>query len=200
MNVRSGKLVINAGPGEVKKLLKGAGMRWGFRRRGSVTDVRGVGRQRKKTDGRAAMPGYTRSTFTAPSRFISSEGLPMDALSRTRPHVLIADDERLIADTLALILKKAGFEAEAVYSGEKAVEAARSRCPDIFLADVMMPGMTGIDAAIAIAAAHPGCRILLLSGQAATADLLREARVRGHHFEVLLKPLHPEQLLARLRA
>jgi DNA-binding response OmpR family regulator len=120
--------------------------------------------------------------------------------SRIRPRVLIADDERLIADTLGLILKQAGFEAEIVYSGHKAVEAARGRYPDVFLADVVMPGMTGIDAAIEICAMHPACRVLLLSGQAATADLLRDARLGGHHFEVLLKPVHPSQLLARLRA
>lgn len=120
--------------------------------------------------------------------------------SRIRPRVLIADDERLIADTLGLILRQAGFDAEIVYNGQKAVEAARSCCPDVFLADVVMPGMTGIDAAIEIAAMHPACRVLLLSGQAATSDLLRDARVRGHHFEVLLKPVHPSQLLARLRA
>lgn len=124
----------------------------------------------------------------------------MESLSANGVRVLIADDERLIADTLALILKQAGFLAETVYSGEKAVEAARHRSPDIFLADVVMPGMTGIDAAIEIAAIHPACRVLLLSGQAATADLLRDARVRGHRFEVLLKPVHPSQLLARLRA
>ncbi|MGA8531117.1 MAG: response regulator [Acidobacteriaceae bacterium] len=124
----------------------------------------------------------------------------MDSSSRIGLRVLIADDERLIADTLGLILKQAGFQAEAVYSGQKAVEAARNHCPDIFLADVVMPGMTGIDAAIEICAIHPACRVLLLSGQAATADLLRDARLRGHHFEVLLKPVHPSQLLARLRA
>ena len=123
----------------------------------------------------------------------------MDSSSPTGLRVLIADDERLIADTLGLILKKAGFEAETVYDGRRAVEAARVHTPDIFLADVMMPEMTGIDAAIEITAIHPECRILLLSGQAATADLLRDARVRGHHFEVLLKPVHPAQLLARLR-
>lgn len=123
----------------------------------------------------------------------------MDSSFRPGPRVLIADDERLIADTLGLILKQAGFQAETVYSGHKAVEAARQRCPDIFLADVVMPGMTGIDAAIEIAAINPTCRILLLSGQAATADLLRDARLRGHHFEVLLKPVHPSQLLDRLR-
>lgn len=117
-----------------------------------------------------------------------------------RPRVLVADDERIIADTLGLILTQNGFEAAAVYSGQHAVDAARTFHPDIFLADVVMPGISGIDAAIQICALIPDCRVLLLSGQAATSDLLHNARLRGHEFEILLKPIHPSQLLARLRS
>jgi CheY-like chemotaxis protein len=116
-----------------------------------------------------------------------------------RLRVLIADDERIIADTLGLILNQNGFEAATVYSGQKAVETARHFHPNVFLGDVVMPGMSGIEAAIQICTMIPGCRILLLSGQAATSDLLRDARVRGHDFEILLKPVHPNQLLDRLR-
>jgi CheY-like chemotaxis protein len=116
-----------------------------------------------------------------------------------KPRVLIADDERIIADTLGLILNQNGFEAATVYSGQKAVETARHFRPNFFLGDVVMPGMSGIEAAIQIYTMIPGCRILLLSGQAATSDLLRDARVRGHEFEILLKPVHPNQLLDRLR-
>lgn len=117
-----------------------------------------------------------------------------------RTRVLIADDERIIADTLGLILNQNGFAAAAVYSGPQAVEAARQFKPQVFLADVVMPGMSGIEAAIQICTMIPACRVLLLSGQAATSDLLRDARVRGHDFEILLKPVHPNQLLERLRA
>jgi len=117
-----------------------------------------------------------------------------------RLRVLIADDERIIADTLAMILNQSGFEAATVYSGHKAVEAARQFRPQVFLADVVMPGMSGIEAAIQICSMIPECRVLLLSGQAATSDLLRDARVRGHEFEIVLKPVHPNQLLERLRA
>jgi CheY-like chemotaxis protein len=126
----------------------------------------------------------------------------MDPLSTDggiRPRVLIADDERLIADTLGMILNQNGFEAATVYGGQKAVETARHFRPDVFLADVVMPGMSGIEAAIQICAMIPGCRVLLLSGQAATSDLMRDARVRGHDFEIILKPVHPNQLLDRLR-
>ncbi|HEX4038568.1 MAG TPA: response regulator [Acidobacteriaceae bacterium] len=121
------------------------------------------------------------------------------ASGAVRPRVLIADDECVIADTLGLILNQSGFEATAVYNGSKAVDTAHAFRPDIFLGDVVMPGMSGIEAAIRICAMIPECRVLLLSGQAATSDLLHDARMSGHEFEVLLKPVHPTQLLKRLR-
>jgi hypothetical protein len=58
---------------------------------------------------------------------------------------------------------------------------------------------SGIDAAIRIGAMLPTCKILLLSGQAATVDLLEHARLRGYEFEILAKPVDPRDLLAKLR-
>ena len=117
-----------------------------------------------------------------------------------KPKVLVADDERVIADTLAIILNQSGFEATAVYTGEKAVEVARTLQPDMLISDVIMTDLNGIDAAIRIREMLPGCKILLFSGQAATADLLDRARNQGHEFEILAKPVHPQDLLARLRS
>ena len=115
-----------------------------------------------------------------------------------KPKVLVADDERVIADTLALILNQSGFEATAVYSGEKAIEAAKTLQPDMLISDVIMFGLNGIDAAIEIRKFMPTCKILLLSGFSSTADLLEDARKRGYHFEILAKPIPPSDILARL--
>ncbi len=117
-----------------------------------------------------------------------------------KPKVLVADDERVIADTLAIILNQSGFQATAVYSGEEAVDYAKTLQPDMVISDVMMTDLNGIDAAIRIRTMLPGCKILLFSGQAATADLLDRARGQGHEFEILAKPVHPQDLLARLRS
>jgi CheY-like chemotaxis protein len=116
-----------------------------------------------------------------------------------RPKVLVADDEQVIANTLAIILNQAGFEARAVFSGEKAIEALDTFQPDMLISDVIMTGMTGIEAAIITRTRMPNCKILLFSGQAATADLLEKARTQGHEFEILAKPVHPTDLLAKLR-
>lgn len=116
-----------------------------------------------------------------------------------KPKVLVADDERVIADTLVMILNNTGFEAIAVYSGENAITAAMTFKPDMLLSDVVMEKINGVEAAIRIRTMIPQCRVLLFSGQAATENLLEDARARGHEFELLAKPVHPKDVLARLR-
>lgn len=117
-----------------------------------------------------------------------------------KPKVLVADDERVIADTLAMILNQSGFTAQVAYTGEKALEMAEEFQPEMLISDVIMAGLNGIDAAIKIREILPNIKILLFSGQAATADLLEKARERGYEFEILAKPVHPQDLLAKLRA
>jgi len=119
--------------------------------------------------------------------------------TKPRPKVLVVDDEHVIADTLAIILNQHGYDASAVYTGKAAVERARNTRPDLIISDVIMPDMNGIEAAINIRGFLPACKILLFSGQAATADLLESARAQGHEFEILAKPVHPQDLLAKLR-
>lgn len=117
----------------------------------------------------------------------------------TKRKMLVADDERVIAETLAIILNQAGFEVRAVFSGETAVNALDDFKPDLLLSDVMMQGMTGIETAILTRTRLPSCKIPLFSGQAATADLLEAARAQGHEFEILTKPIHPTDLLREIR-
>jgi DNA-binding NtrC family response regulator len=109
--------------------------------------------------------------------------------------VLIVDDEHMIANTLAQILNASGFEARPVFSGENAVEEAVAFQPEILLTDVIMRGISGIDVAMQVSKGVPGCRVLLFSGQASTADLLEKAKAQGYRFEIIAKPIHPKELL-----
>jgi CheY-like chemotaxis protein len=116
-----------------------------------------------------------------------------------KPLVLVVDDERIIADTLSIILSRNGFSTVTAYDGLAGLELAQSVRPDLLISDVMMPGMTGVELAIALTHAIPTCRILLFSGQAATVDLLEKAREAGHAFTTLAKPVHPTDMLKRVR-
>lgn len=118
--------------------------------------------------------------------------------SSPQPVVLVVDDEVVIADTRAMILEHSGISAMVAYNGKSALEIAKTIPLDLLLADVAMPGMNGIDLAMAIRQIIPSCGILLFSGQASTADLLDAARATGQEFTILAKPLHPTELLARV--
>ena len=113
--------------------------------------------------------------------------------------ILIVDDESVIADSLAMIFRANGFEARAVYSGERAIELAPVFEPDVLISDVFMRGVTGVEVAIYVRQHFPSCRVLLFSGQAATSGLLQAANTKGYRFDLFSKPVHPQVLLDYLQ-
>ena len=112
--------------------------------------------------------------------------------------VIVVDDEPVIADTLVDILGGEGYTAFAASDGLSAIKQARHIQPDAIISDVIMPGLDGIETAKAIREFLPNCRIILISGQATTTDLLEQAHAQGYVFEVLAKPVNPEVLLSIL--
>jgi CheY-like chemotaxis protein len=120
--------------------------------------------------------------------------------SNSVPRVFVVDDEPVISSTLAAILKQHGYSARAFTSPLEALVAARSSAPDLLISDVAMPGISGIDLAIQMKAQYPECKILLFSGQAATQDLLEDARNQGHDFQLLEKPVPPSTMLLTVGA
>jgi CheY-like chemotaxis protein len=114
--------------------------------------------------------------------------------------VLVVDDEKLIADSVATILNRSGFTAIATYSGTDALESIQEKCPDIVVSDVVMPDFNGIQLAKAVRSLCPHARIVLFSGNVDTASLLDDASVEGYFFEILAKPIHPVELLKALKS
>jgi DNA-binding NtrC family response regulator len=112
--------------------------------------------------------------------------------------IFVVDDERIIADSLATILNHSGYQASAFYDAESALLACELGKPDCIITDVVMPGMSGVDLAVEIKGRFPACRVLLFSGQAATSDLLATVQGRGLDFDVLPKPVHPRDLMAKI--
>ena len=117
-----------------------------------------------------------------------------------RLKVFIVDDERVICRTLAAILCQNGFDATAYSNPMEALWAVEASQPQLVITDVSMPELNGIELGIRIKAKLPTCKILLFSGQAATSGLLAEARLRGHDFDCLSKPMHPRDLLIAIKS
>lgn len=114
--------------------------------------------------------------------------------------VFVVDDEDVIASSLAMILRfQGGFHARSFTNPMEALRAARLDQPDLLISDVVMPELSGIDLAIQLRASCPDCKVLLFSGQAATAQLLKSAGEIGYTFEILMKPVHPAVLLAKIQ-
>jgi CheY-like chemotaxis protein len=119
--------------------------------------------------------------------------------SARRLRVLVVDDEPTITETLVEILNGEGFDAVAASTGEAALSSAQSFGPDVIISDVVMPGMNGVELGIQLRTLLPKSRIILFSGQTATVDLLRDARKLGHEFEIVPKPVKPENLISMIR-
>lgn len=122
----------------------------------------------------------------------------MTTIDKTK--VLIVDDERTIANSLAFILDLQGFITRTAFSGEEGIELAHMFRPDILVSDVFMGGTTGIEAAIEVKTRVPSCEILLMSGDIPKVQELQDRLDDGRRFEILAKPMHPLDLLAKLRS
>jgi DNA-binding response OmpR family regulator len=114
--------------------------------------------------------------------------------------VSVVDDEVLIASSFAIVLCNQGFDASFFTEPLQAIQAARYYPPDLLISEVSMPVLSGIELAIEVQKQCPNCKVLLLSGQPETADLLTASRANGHTFEVLPKPIHPTILLREIEA
>lgn len=106
--------------------------------------------------------------------------------------VLVVDDEKVVADTLALIFSQSGYESRAVYNSEQAEEIFAEWPPDLVVIDIILPGSGGIALATLVRRQFPACRVLLLSGLAETR---KNAEIGGYTFTILQKPLHPTEIL-----
>ncbi len=113
--------------------------------------------------------------------------IPHGALDGRR--ILVVDDNRDAADTLAMLLGSHGAEVDVAYGGEEALAALDRFLPDSLLLDLGMPGMDGFEVARRIRATprHAGLRILALTGWGQAADRARTHEAGFDHH--LTKPV-----------
>jgi FixJ family two-component response regulator len=124
----------------------------------------------------------------------------MQTAFRDCPQVFVVDDEEDIAKMIAVVLQMNKFDATAFGDPVKALEQAKTAPPDYLISDVAMPGMNGIDLALAMQAKVPSCRVLLFTGDVGAPALVDKARKDGHDFALLMKPVHPMALVGALAA
>jgi signal transduction histidine kinase/ActR/RegA family two-component response regulator len=117
-------------------------------------------------------------------------------LPRASRHVLVVDDHRDSADSLAMLLKAMGHEVDRAYDGEQAIELASKILPELILLDIGMPRMDGYETCRRMKAESWGAEsvIVALTGWGQDEDR-RKSRAAGfdHH---LVKPVEIGDLVA----
>jgi DNA-binding response OmpR family regulator len=111
--------------------------------------------------------------------------------------ILVVEDERTIAESVAARLRAEGFAVELAGDGPSAVDAARRTRPDLVVLDVMLPGFDGLEVCRRIQAERP-VAVLMLTARDGETDLLVGLAVGADDY--LTKPFSPRELAARVHA
>jgi len=114
--------------------------------------------------------------------------------------IVIADDDADIRELVVFKLRHAGHEVLPVADGTAAVEACLADRPDLVILDVMMPGMSGLEAARVLRAdaSMNGVPIIMLTARAQESDI--EQGFEAGADDYVVKPFSPRELAVRVAA
>ena len=110
-----------------------------------------------------------------------------------RPAILIVDDEKGVQTSLQGILEDAGFEAQAVSSGEDALDLLLKREFSVVLLDIWLPGIDGLQALAKIRQISPETGVVMISGHGSVETAVRATKLGA--FDFVEKPLSLEKTL-----
>ena len=112
--------------------------------------------------------------------------------------ILIIEDEKLLADSLKLLLEGKGFAVETVYDGENGALYAETGVYDLLILDVMMPKMDGFQVAREVRAKRCTTPILMLTAKSELEDRIAGLNAGADYY--LTKPFDTRELLACINA
>ena len=118
--------------------------------------------------------------------------------TKSKPSILLVDDETAITDNLAPFLSRSGFAVAVAANGEQALEKVASEKPDLLVLDVLMPRLDGREVLRQLRQAGNWTPIILLTqvGEASERAMALEEGADDY----LNKPFDPHELVARIRA
>lgn len=115
-------------------------------------------------------------------------------------NILVAEDDRDIADLIAHYVERSGWTAHTVGSGDEALARARKGPFDLVILDVMLPGMSGLEVCRALRAdtATQEIPIIMVTARAEETDRIIGLDIGADDY--IAKPFSPNELVARIRA
>lgn len=114
--------------------------------------------------------------------------------------IVVADDDTDIRELVVFKLRQSGHDVVPVGDGAAAVEACKTENPDLVVLDVMMPGMSGLDAARALRAdpQFAALPVIMLTARAQESDI--EQGFEAGADDYVVKPFSPRELASRVAA
>lgn len=114
--------------------------------------------------------------------------------------VLVAEDERPIAESLSFLMEKAGLDVRVAYDGTDALVAARAQMPDLVLLDLMMPGCDGFDVLSQLRDLPGGSelRVLILTAKGREIDRRKAADLGVDAY--MTKPFSTREVVQRVQS
>lgn len=112
--------------------------------------------------------------------------------------ILIIEDEKILADSIKILLETKGFQADTAYDGESGLEYALLGIYDLVILDVMMPKINGYQTARQIRSHHCHTPILMLTAKSDVADRVQGLNSGADYY--LTKPFDTRELLACINA
>ena len=115
-------------------------------------------------------------------------------------NILVAEDDRDIADLIAHYVERSGWTPHTVVSGDDALARARKRPFDLVILDVMLPGMSGLEVCRALRADSMtnAIPIIMVTARAEETDRIIGLDIGADDY--IAKPFSPNELVARIRA
>jgi DNA-binding response OmpR family regulator len=114
--------------------------------------------------------------------------------------ILVAEDDRDIADLIGHYIQKTGWTAHVTPSGDDALAYAREQSVDLVILDVMLPGMSGLEVCRALRADRTTAAIPIIMVTARAEETDRIVGLEIGADDYISKPFSPNELIARIRA
>ena len=110
------------------------------------------------------------------------------------PLILIVEDEKILADSMALYLERHAYTTAVAYAGEDSLQLAEENSPDVMVVDIQLPGIDGLEVLRRIREASPSTEVVMITAYASITTAVDAMKCGAFHY--LSKPLDLVEICA----
>ena len=110
------------------------------------------------------------------------------------PLILIVEDEKILADSMALYLERHAYATAVAYTGEEGLRLAAEHNPDVAVVDLRLPGLDGLKVLCHLREVSPSTKVVMITAYASVATAVEAMKCGAFHY--LSKPLDLVELCA----